>query len=822
MKLRLRFLITAAFLCHLLLSPGLVTSQLPPDSVLAFALSPGDVSPWSAALPDDPQQASSSSVRGFGEPAQPGEEVIIQARQQEKAGDVFTLSGEVEIAFRSFVLRADHLVYDSKSGEITGDGNLTLDGGPYQEHLSASHGSYNLHTGTGKFYDVSGTVGFRLARSNVTLTSPNPFAFTGKIVEKTGPDTYAVHNGTVTSCELPKPKWTFNASRIVVELNGKARIYNSTFRIKGAPILYLPYASHPVEPTRQSGFLMPSFGYSNRKGAILGDSVYLVLNRSADATLAAEYWARRGWAQRAEFRSRPSETSYINATYFGVSDRGFIPPPGSQPGCTEPVTPSRPRCEQGGQDVTLTAEELFAHGIRGVAEINYLSTFTFRLAFTETFTQAVNSEVKSVAFLSKSYRGYFFNTRVARYQNFQSTVPGDLVTILHTPGVEVSSVDRRIGSSPFYWAFDVAAEGVARHEPQFSTSALVGRFDAYPRASLPLVYHGWSFRPEAALRETYYTERRVPTPSGIGTTSSEGVNRRAFEGTFELRPPALGRIYQRQVHGHRLKHVIEPRIIFRYVTGVENLPNIIRFDSRDILSNTSEVEYAVVNRLYAKPVSDDPNAENAGASREILSWELAQKYFINDQFGGAVVDGKRNVFTTTVDFTGIAFLTEPRRLTPLVSKLRLQATSKTDVQWQIDYDFKEGRINSSTTLVDYHIGDFFLGGSHAFFHVPGEIFVNPTPLPAPALFNQFRVLAGYGGPNKRGMSAAANIGFDANFSFLQYGAFQSSYNWDCCGISFEYRRFAFGSVRNENQYRFAFTLANIGTFGTLKRQERIF
>ena len=38
----------------------------------------------------------------------------------------------------------------------------------------------------------------------------------------------------------------------------------------------------------------------------------------------------------------------------------------------------------------------------------------FRLAFTETFTQAVNSEVKSVAFLSKSYRGYFFNTRVAR------------------------------------------------------------------------------------------------------------------------------------------------------------------------------------------------------------------------------------------------------------------------------------------------------------------------------------------------------------------------------------------------------------------------
>ncbi len=806
MNSRLRFLITAAFLCHLLVSPGLVTSQLPPESVLAFSLSPGDPTADPAALPDDPQQASSSSVRAFSGPPQPGEEVVIKARQQEKAGDVFTLSGEVELTFRSFVLRADHLVYDSKSGEITADGNLTFDGGPYQEHVAASHGNYNLHSGTGKFYDVNGTIGIRIESHNVTLTSPSPFAFTGKMVEKTGPETYVVHGGTVTSCELPKPKWTFNASRIVVELGGKARIYSGTFRLKGAPILYLPYASHPVEPTRQSGFLMPTFGYSNRKGAIFGDSVYLVINRSADATLGAEYWSRRGWAQRADFRFRPSETSYINFTYFGVVDReGFGPL----------------HTDQGGQDIHLSAEEQFGHGIRGVDDINYLSSFTFRLAFTEAFTQAVNSEVKSVAFLSKDYKGYFFNTRVGRYQNFQSTQPGDLVTILHMPGIEVSSVDHRIGGSPFYWAFDVAAEGVARHEPQFTTADLVGRFDAYPRASLPLVYHGWTFRPEAALRETYYTERRLPT-SGIGTVGTDPVNRVAFEGSFELRPPALGRIFERPVHGHRLKHVVEPRAIFRYVNGVENLPNIIRFDSRDILSNTSEVEYALVNRLYAKPVSGDPNAESTGSSREILTWELRQKYFLNDDFGGAVVNGKRNVFTTTVDFTGIAFVTEPRRLSPLVSKLRVQITPKTDVQWQLDYDFSHGRINSSTTQVDYRIGEFFLGGSHAFLHVPGEIFVNPTPLPAPDKFNQFRVLAGYGGPNKRGFSAAANIGFDASFSFLQYGAVQTSYNWDCCGFSFEYRRFAFGSVRNENQYRFAFTLANIGTAGTLKRQERLF
>ena len=99
---------------------------------------------------------------------------------------------------------------------------------------------------------------------------------------------------------------------------------------------------------------------------------------------------------------------------------------------------------------------------------------------------------------------------------------------------------------------------------------------------------------------------------------------------------------------------------------------------------------------------------------------------------------------------------------------------------------------------------------------------SPGNPPGPDRFNQFRGTLGYGGPNKLGLSSAASIGFDVNLQFLQYGSFQSSYNWDCCGINVEYRRYALGSVRNENQFRFAFTLANIGTFGNLRRQEILY
>jgi len=80
------------------------------------------------------------------------------------------------------------------------------------------------------------------------------------------------------------------------------------------------------------------------------------------------------------------------------------------------------------------------------------------------------------------------------------------------------------------------------------------------------------------------------------------------------------------------------------------------------------------------------------------------------------------------------------------------------------------------------------------------------------------VSLGYGQLNKRGLSAASSFGFDADNGSLQYATAQTSYNWDCCGLSLEYRRFALGSVRNENQYRFSFTLANVGAFGNLRRR----
>jgi LPS-assembly protein len=844
MTLRNRFLITAAVLCHLLLGPPLVTSQLPPSNS-SSATNPSAPAEKSATVPNTP------CARAFAESS--NNRPTICAIQQERDGDVYKLHGAVEIYYETYVLKADEATFDSDTNEATASGHFSLDGGPNDDHIRADHGTYNFALETGKFYEVTGTTGLRFRANRVILTSTAPFAFTGKLVEKTSQDHYLVYDGTITTCELPHPNWQFDARKVSVDVGGNAKIYRSTFDLHGIPILWLPYATHPVEKeSRQSGFLMPSVGHSSTNGYVVGEAYYWAINRMMDATVGAEYFSLRGGSQRGEFRVRPSETSYVDLNYFGVIDRGIGSPP----------------LKEGGENARLNAAGNI-DGFRGVTNIDYLSSFLFRLAFNEVFSQAVYSEVKSQAFLSKSTDGYSINGFAERYQNFLSTTPGQVITILHTPSADFSGVDHQIWHMPLYWSFDASGTGLSRSEPAecstvgsvqsctpaFRTANLLGRFDLNPEISLPLLFRGWSLRPELTLHETYYTQRLVgASGANPGQAVSDPIDRHAVGTAVELRPPALERVFDKEFLGRKWKHVIEPRAVYRFVTGVNNFGNVVKFDDRDILTDTHEVEYGFVTRLYAKRTSNQPedcskimSALTVGGAapessipwqhtnplagpgcqpgppvREIVTWELAQKYFLDPTFGGALIPGQRNVFTTTIDLTGIAFLAAPRHLSPLVSRLRVETSARTDVEWDMDFDFQNNRTNASTLLANYHIGQVTIGGGDAILQIPGQAAAASSNLADIARFNQFRAAVGYGSAIKRGFSAAGSFGFDADLAQLQFVSAQATYNWNCCGMTLEYRTYTVANVRNENLFLFNFSLANIGSFGSLRQLGRLY
>ena len=868
---RIRLIITVLLGCHLFLAPALLTSQLrsepsPSNSTESAGssstsqdLTTGGAEPQKAKeeppVPADEgmqvmeeviqQQLKSAAAQEASPPPSANvvlnrDEVLIRANQQEKVQDIYKVRGNVMIRFRNNTIHCDQATYDSTTGMVTATGNVVYDGGTHNEHLTGSHATYDISRDTGTFYDVVGSTGIQVKNQMMFLRSSTPFFFTGEVVEKLGPDFYRVHNGILTSCKLPKPKWEYHPATATVEVGGDAKMYHSALRIAGVPVFYFPYVQHPVDNLgRQSGFLMPAIGQSNSKGFIFGDSFYWAINRNSDAEIGGYYFSSRGWAQTGNYRNIGWRYS-LHAEYYGVIDEEGDP---------------KFHQNQGGQELKVNGGVALPWGFRGVASVDYLSSYLFRLAFGQSFTDAINSEVRSSGFVSKSWSGNFGGLWVSRYQNYQSTVQGDVIDIAHIPSLQLANVETPIGNSKFMYTYDVAAEGVSRHEPGFQTQNIVGRFDIYPTISLPTFFRGWTFRPEVGVRETVYSERLIPTQNNtgvIGIAVAEALNRNVALAAMEVRPPSLSRIFERKLLGHVMKHVIEPYAIYSYESGINNFANIIRFDYRDILADSSSVEYGVVNRVYAKksesqancylkPIylpSDTPAAEvkkavaagkacddKSGAAKEVFTLTVAQKYFFNRTFGGALVPNQRNVFDSTIDFSGIAFLTQPRNASPVITRLLYNhGATGTSLQWALDYDPVFDRVNASTIFLAQRLSSMWsVSAAEMYQHIPGEnIPASGGQVLAPDISNQLRFQVTYGSLTARGFSTAANMAYDIRNNFLQGATVQSTYNWDCCGLTFEYARWALGPVRNENAYRFAFSLTNVGTFGNLKRLQRIY
>ena len=125
-------------------------------------------------------------------------EVLIRADEQEKVQDIYKVRGHVEIRFRTNVLHCDEATYDSTTGQIIATGHVVFDGGPHNEHLVGTHATYDVSRDTGTFYDVTGSTGVRVKNNMMFLTSSTPFFFTGKVVDKLGPDL------------LPRPLWLYH------------------------------------------------------------------------------------------------------------------------------------------------------------------------------------------------------------------------------------------------------------------------------------------------------------------------------------------------------------------------------------------------------------------------------------------------------------------------------------------------------------------------------------------------------------------------------------------------------------------------------------
>ncbi len=218
-------------------------------------------------------------------------------------------------------LYADKTAASHDNKYIEAFGNVVLDRG--KDYIKADYARYYQTTRwvylkgniSAKFqgdflkadeaeFDLNTHVGW-LKNGHVFMDDPHMY-FAGELLKKTGPETYEFREATVTACDGERPAWSIKTSRGDITVDGYAHLWAPRFQVLDQPLVASPYAIIPVKTKRQSGFLMPEIGSSDRLGIFYNQPYYQVIDEEQDVTLYSNFMGSKGLMLGAEYRHAPN------------------------------------------------------------------------------------------------------------------------------------------------------------------------------------------------------------------------------------------------------------------------------------------------------------------------------------------------------------------------------------------------------------------------------------------------------------------------------------------------------------------------------------
>jgi LPS-assembly protein len=350
---------------------------------------------------------------------------------------------------------------------------------------------------------------------------------------------------------------------------------------------------------------------------------------------------------------------------------------------------------------------------------------------------------------------------------------------------------------------------------------------------LPLHFAGWSLTATGAGRITFYSDSLNPNNREV---LSRNLNRAYGEFEFDVRPPALAKDFHRKNGAFFFRHVIEPYITYRKISGINDYQRTIIFDYIDAVADTNEFEFGLANRFFTRRSTENVSDAAAKAMQtgedqslatqpyEALTITIRGKYFFDPTFGGALQPGRRNQFYPINMLSGFGYGGVARRFSPLNIDTRYRPRRDLFVDFRSDIDTRGGGIRSMSTT---------FGLSRSLIQVFQSFYYTRAIELDPALA-RFADLRGVEPGTVRGSQWSPSVFLGNRESGLFGGAsfffdFQkrpgredhslisstvtAGYSWDCCAVTAQFSSFNVG-LRKENRVVFAFRLNGIGTFGT--------
>lgn len=203
-------------------------------------------------------------------------DLLIRDEQAEK----MTARGGVEARYQGRTLRADEVVYDSKTGAVVANGNVQLlnpDGtAEFADHLEIDK---DMKAGFARNFAARLDQNMKLAAATAVRRNEN--------IQELN---QAIYTPCEVCAEKPTPTWSVKADKIVQDKQRQLVYYkNAVIRLWRAPILYLPLFWHPdPQAERSSGFLAPRIGFSRGRGFSYQQPYLHVISPSSDVVLTPQ------------------------------------------------------------------------------------------------------------------------------------------------------------------------------------------------------------------------------------------------------------------------------------------------------------------------------------------------------------------------------------------------------------------------------------------------------------------------------------------------------------------------------------------------------
>ncbi|MGC1547373.1 MAG: LPS assembly protein LptD [Rhodanobacter sp.] len=473
---------------------------------------------------------------------------------------VYHLMGRVKIDRADQRIQADRADYNDDTTDYDARGNVR-----YQEAgtlISADHMKGNDNTSQGV---ATGHVRYQMLDKR-----GNGVAVRGEMLDVNRKKYTTV---TYSTCDAGHHLWEIRAKNITTDdVAGQGVARSATMRFANVPFIYLPYFTFPIDNTRQSGFLSPTFSHTGNAGYMISAPYYLNLAPNYDATLDPRIYSERGPMLAGQLRYLfPGTTGLLEFQYV-PSDHGDD----TQNAPDATPTKGRDRFFLGYKDTTgLAPGWTLITNINRASDNSYLHDFGSDLYTSSIGTLNSSTYIYGGGMWGKTYWNTSFGAD--DYQNVNPAVPDSAVQYKRWPRATFNV------NMPLSRWFDA---GLTSEAVAFRKDDVVqgNRLDLSPYIDADFQGAAWFVRPKLAWRYTGYE-----LDSGYNNYNFYGPVTPGSPTPFTDRTPSRslpiadidsGLVFDRSTSffGSDYTQTLEPRLYYLYVP-YRNQNDLPVFDS---------------------------------------------------------------------------------------------------------------------------------------------------------------------------------------------------------------------------------------------------